>query len=171
MRVREPDQLGVERAHSELTFGVRLVELAEPDRHVAADDDRTPAGLDDDHLHAACVARRREEPEPGKQLVLAIDRHVPYAGRLDPLANGVVVLAARVVELQTLDVDRPAGEEVVAAAVVEVQVCVDDDVDAGEVEVLLAQRKGGSRSATAGCSCVMPVSTSTRASGWSMTCT
>ena len=33
----------------------------------------------------------------------------------------------------------PAGEEVVAAAVVEVQVCVDDDVDAGEIEVLLAQ--------------------------------
>jgi hypothetical protein len=29
---------------------------------------------------------------------------------------------------------------VVAAAVVEVQVCVDDDVDAGEVEVLLTQR-------------------------------
>jgi hypothetical protein len=29
---------------------------------------------------------------------------------------------------------------VVAAAVVEVQVCVDDDVDAGEIEVLLAQR-------------------------------
>jgi hypothetical protein len=52
---------------------------------------------------------------------------------------GVVVLVARVVELQTLDMDRPAGEEAVAAAVVEVQVCVDDDVDAGEVEVLLAQ--------------------------------
>jgi hypothetical protein len=29
---------------------------------------------------------------------------------------------------------------VVAAAVVGVQVCVDDDVDAGEIEVLLAQR-------------------------------
>jgi len=72
---------------------------------------------------------------------LAVDRHVPHAWRLDPLANGVAVLAARVVELPTLDVDRPAGEEVVAAAVVEVQVCVDDDVDAGEVEVLLAQRK------------------------------
>ena len=68
--------------------------------------------------------------------------------------------------------DRPAGEEVVAAAVVEVQVRVDDDVDAGEVEGLLAQwRRWGSRSATAGCSSVMPVSTSTRASGWSMTCT
>ena len=103
------------------------------------DDDRTPAGLDDDHLRAACVARRRDEPEPGKQLELAVDRHVPHAGRLDPLADGVVVLAARVVELPTLDVDRLAGEEVVAAAVVEVQVRVDDDVDAGEVEVLLAQ--------------------------------
>jgi hypothetical protein len=28
--VREPDQLGVERAHAQLAFGVRLVELAEP---------------------------------------------------------------------------------------------------------------------------------------------
>jgi hypothetical protein len=77
---------------------------------------------------------------PGKQLELAVDRDVPHAGRVDPLANGVVVLAARVVELPTLDVDRLAGEEVVAAAVVEVQVCVDDHVDAGEIEVLLAQR-------------------------------
>jgi hypothetical protein len=85
------------------------------------------------------VALRRDEPEPGKQLELAVDRHVPHAGRLDPLANGVVLLAAGVVELPTLDVDRPAGEEAVAAAVVEVQVCVDDDVDAGEVEVLLVQ--------------------------------
>jgi hypothetical protein len=85
------------------------------------------------------VARCGDEPEPRKQLEFAVDRHVPHAGRLDPLANGVVVLAARAVELPTLDVDRPAGEEVVAAAVVEVQVCVDDDVDAGEVEVLLAQ--------------------------------
>jgi hypothetical protein len=44
-----------------LAFGVRLVELAEPNRHVAADDDRTPASLDDDHLHAAGVAGRRDE--------------------------------------------------------------------------------------------------------------
>src|SRR5689334_22170545 len=136
--VREPDQLGVERAHPQLAFGVRLVELAEPDPHVAADDDRMPASLDDDHLRAACVARRRDEPEPGKQLELAVDRRVPHAGRLDPLADGVVVLAARVVEFLTLDVDRPTGEQVVAAAVVEVQVCVDHDVDAGEIEVLLA---------------------------------
>jgi hypothetical protein len=151
MLVREPDQLRVERAHPQLAFGVRLIELAEPNRHVAAHDDRTPAGPDDDHLRAACMARRGDESEPGKQLELAIDRHVFHAGRLDPLANGVVVLATRVVELPVLDVDRPAGEEVVAATVVEVQVCVDDDVDAGQVEVLLAQwAKARSRSATAG---------------------
>jgi hypothetical protein len=50
--VREPDQLGVERAYPQLAFGVRLVELAEPNRNVAADDERTPASLDDDHLRA-----------------------------------------------------------------------------------------------------------------------
>ncbi len=138
MLVPEPDLLGVERTHPQLAFRVRLVERAEPNRHVAADDDRTPAGLDHDNLHPACVARGRDESEPGKQLELAVDRHVPHAGRLDPLADGVVVLAARVVELPTLDVDRPVGEEVVAAAVVEVQVCVDDDVDAAEIDVLLA---------------------------------
>src|SRR5215213_2238463 len=46
--VREPDQLGVERTHPQLAFGVRLVELAEPNRHVAADDDRTPTCLEHD---------------------------------------------------------------------------------------------------------------------------
>ena len=60
MLVREPDQLGLERAHPQLAFGVRLVELAEPNRHVATDDDRTPASLDDDHLHAACVTPSRD---------------------------------------------------------------------------------------------------------------
>src|SRR5207247_7472876 len=111
----------------------RPVERANQTPAVAASDARAPASLDDDDLHATCVARRRDEPEPGKQLEFAVDRHVPHAGRLDPLADGVVVRVARVVELLTLDVDRPAAEKVVAAAVVEVQVCVDDDVDAGEV--------------------------------------
>ena len=120
MLVREPDQLRVERAHPQLAFGVRLVELAKPNRHVAANDDRAPASLDDDDLHAACVSRRRDEPEPGKQLELAVDRHLSHARRVGPLTNGVVVHVARGVELQTLDEDRPAGEEVVAAAVVEV---------------------------------------------------
>ena len=34
--VREPDLLGVERAHPQLAFGVRLVELAAPNRHRSA---------------------------------------------------------------------------------------------------------------------------------------
>src|SRR5512143_3587616 len=96
--VREPDQFGVERAHPQLAFGVRLVELTEPNRHVTADDNRTPASLDNDYLRAACVARRRDETEPGKQFEFAVDRHVPHAGRIDPLANSVVVLAVRIVE-------------------------------------------------------------------------
>ena len=139
VRVREPNQLGVEREHPQLASGVRLVELSEPNCHVASDDDRTPASLDDDYLHSACVARCRDEPHIEKQFELAVDRHVLHAGRINPLANSVVVLAARVVELQTLDVDRLAGEEVVATTVVEVQVRVGDDVNSGEIEVLLAQ--------------------------------
>src|SRR3954471_11798389 len=99
-----------------------------PPRPAAPDDARAPAGLDHDHLHAACVARRRDESEPRKQLELAVDRHVLHAGRVDPLENGVVILAARVLQLPTLHVDRLTGEEVVAAAVVEVQVSADDDV-------------------------------------------
>ena len=59
--MREPDQLGVERANQMLAFGVWLLELTEPNRHVAADNHRTPTSLDNDHLHAACVARRRDE--------------------------------------------------------------------------------------------------------------
>ena len=172
LHVREPDQFGVERTHPQLAFGARLVELAKPNRHVAANDNRAPASLDHDDLHAACVPRRRDEPEPGKQFEFAIDRYVLHARRIDPLANGVVVLVARVVELATLDVDRLAGKEVVAAAVVEVQVCVNDDVDAARSKFcVLSGWRRGSISATAGCSSVMPVSTSTRASGWSMTCT
>src|SRR5512144_1701715 len=84
VHVREPDQLGIERAHTQLAFGVRLVELAEPNRHVAADDSRTPPSLDDDHLHRACVAWRRDEPQPGKQFELAVDPHVLHAWRIDP---------------------------------------------------------------------------------------
>src|SRR5678816_498687 len=105
-----------------MEFVVWLIELTKPDRHVAANDHRAPAGLDDDDLHATCVARRRDEPETRKQLELAVDRHVPHAGRIDPLANRVVRRVARGVELPTLDVDRFAREKVVAAAVVEVQV-------------------------------------------------
>jgi hypothetical protein len=61
------------------------------------------------------------------------------AVEVDPFSDRVVVERTRVDELACLDVDRHAREEAVAAAVVVMQVGVDDDVDAGEVEVLLAQ--------------------------------
>ena len=81
------------------------------------------------------MTRRWDEPHAGEQLELAVDRHVLHVGCLDPLADRVVVLAPRVVELLTLHVGRSAGEEMVATAVVEVQMRVDDDVHAGQVEV------------------------------------
>jgi len=42
---------------------VRLVELAEPNRHVAADDDRTPALLDEDVLVPVRVPGRWQQPD------------------------------------------------------------------------------------------------------------
>src|SRR5712671_1132055 len=116
MLVREPDELGLESAHPQLALRERLVELAEADGHVTADDDRTPACLDDDHLQTARVARRRYEAEPGQQLELAVDRLVAHARRVDPLADRVVVLRARVLELLPLNVNWASGEQVVAAA-------------------------------------------------------
>jgi hypothetical protein len=72
------------------------------------------------------MARARARARPAR-----VERTHPH------LAFGV-----RLVELPTLDVDRPAGEEVIAAAVIGVQVCVDDHVDAGEIEVLAALMTG-----------------------------
>src|SRR4051794_20344881 len=105
----------------------------------ARDRARAPAAGPRCAARAACVARRPDEAEPGQQLELAVDRLVAHAGRPDPLGGRVTVLRARVLELPPLNVNRLSGEQVVAAAVVEVQVRVDDDVDAGEVEGLLAQ--------------------------------
>src|SRR3954447_19104634 len=70
--VREPHQLGVERTHQQLAFGVRLAERADPARHAAGDAGGPPAVLDDHHLRSSCVARCRDESEPGKQLELAV---------------------------------------------------------------------------------------------------
>jgi hypothetical protein len=86
------------------------------------------------------VTRRWDEPHAGEQLELAVDRHILHARRIHPLADGVVVLATGVFQFATLDVDRLPGEQVVAAAVIEVQVGVDDDVDAGDIEILLVER-------------------------------
>ena len=89
--------------------------------------------------HGSCTCASQTS-SAGKQLELAVDRHVLQPGSVDPLANRVVVLAVGGVELLALHVDRPFGEEVVSAAVIGVEVRVDDDVYACEVELLLVQR-------------------------------
>lgn len=128
------------------------------------------AGFHD--LRDSRVLWRCDEPDARQQLELTVDGHVLDDGHLDPFPDRVVVLVQSVVQLLALDIGRFAGEEVVAAALVEVEVRVDDDADSGQVEVgLLAQWGQVRMSSTAGCSCVMPVSTSTRAWEWSMTCT
>ena len=137
--VRQPDHVGVEGAYEPLSLGLWFVELAEPHGHVTADDRCAPAALDHDDLRAAGVAGGRDEPNSRQQLELAVDGDVPQIGCVDPVADRVVLLVQGVLELLALHVDRLAGEEDVAAAVVEVQVGVDHDVDAGEVELLRAQ--------------------------------
>ncbi len=113
---QEPDLLRVERAIQPPVFGARLVELGEEDRHVA-ERRRVNARPSQRRLSAslACGLAPRRAGAPA-QLERAVDGYELHAGRLDPLADRVVVLAARVVELSALNVDRPAGEEVVAAA-------------------------------------------------------
>jgi len=61
--VREPDELGLERAHPQLALRARLLELAEPNRHVAADDDWMPARLDEDALVPVRVPGRRQQAD------------------------------------------------------------------------------------------------------------
>src|SRR6478736_1509999 len=64
--VREPDLLRVERSHELLALGLRVVELAVEDRRVTDDDGRMLAGLDDDDLRAARVARRWDKANAGQ---------------------------------------------------------------------------------------------------------
>ena len=62
MLMREPGEFGIEGADQPLTFGPRLIEVAEGDGRVADDDVRATWCLDDDHLRAAGVTGRRDEP-------------------------------------------------------------------------------------------------------------
>ena len=157
MLVCEPNALGHE-CDAQLSFGFRLFELAEPHSDVAADDDRSAAGLDHDDLRAACVTGRWDESDAREQVELAVDGDVLDAGRVHPLAHRVAVLAASVVELSTLDVNRLAREQMVPATVVGVEVGIDDDVDAAELEVLFVQwvdrgLQGAAKGAVSSCPC------------------
>ena len=156
----QPDQLGVEGAHHELALGLGIVEFAMPDRDVSADHDRSGAGFDDDNLHAVAVTRCRDKPQAGHNFAFAIDGKIGDAGCIDPFADRVVVLGAGIFQLAPLHIDRLAREQVIAAAMVKMQMGVDDDIDARQVKILSVQRRLGcwSISSTAGCKLVMPVS-------------
>jgi len=105
-------------------------ELLEPVADVAAEDDRALVGLHDDDLMSGRVSRRRQEPDARKDLRLAVVLDVRRARKIDPLPQRVVVVRPGVRELAPLHVDRHAREQPVAAAVVEVEVRVDDERDA-----------------------------------------
>ena len=98
MRMREPDQLGIERPHPPLALALRIVQLAEPDSHVTGDHGRPVTRVDDDHLNAPGVPRSGNEPDAGQELELAVDGNVLHAGWVDPLADRVVLLGPRVLE-------------------------------------------------------------------------
>jgi hypothetical protein len=78
---------------------------------VAAEHDRPFVRLHDDDLVPVRVARCRHEAHPRQDLRLSVVLDVCGALEVDPLADRVVVLGARVGELAPLDVDRDAGKE------------------------------------------------------------
>ncbi len=70
------------------------------------------------------VAGRRQQPDAGERLRLAVVLDVGRTREVDPF-----VRVMRRLQLEPLDVDRHAGKQAVAAAVVEVKVGVDDAHD------------------------------------------
>jgi hypothetical protein len=87
------------------------------------------------------------------------------AVEVDPFTDRVVVERARVGEFARLHVDRHAREEAVPAAVVEMQVGVDD---AGDVAGDVLRVRVGLISSISGLESIIPVSTSTSPAGWSI---
>src|SRR6266508_269382 len=77
--VREPDQLGLERAHPQLALGARLVELAEAECREQAVRNRRLCGGRRDGQSCGCT-RRPAEP--------ARARERPRSARLCPLLHG-----------------------------------------------------------------------------------
>ena len=88
------------------------------------DHDESVRRVDRDALVAVCVAGRRQQPDAGEHVRLAVVLDVGRTREVDPF-----VWVMRPWQLESLDVDRHAGKQAVAAAVVEVKVGVDDAHD------------------------------------------
>ena len=108
---------------------------------------------------------RRQQADARQRLRLALVLDIRRAVEVDPFADRVVLERTRVGELARLDVDRNSREEAVAAAVVEMQMGVDD---AGDVARMFSGCGVGPKSSTSGLESIIPVSTSTSPAGWSI---
>ena len=109
--------------------------MALPGQH----DHDAVAAPDDDRLVTRGVPGRRHDVHAGQHLGLAVQLLVPQTRRVDELGQGVVGGAGGL-ELGALRHHRTAGELRVAAAVVEVQVAVDDERDVVEPRAGRRQR-------------------------------
>jgi len=87
------------------------------------------------------VAGGGDDLQAGQDLGVAVEQLEPGAGEVEPVAQ-LRGLAPGPVELGALDVERGVLEHGVLAAVVEVQVGVDDQADVGRAHVQLGQRVG-----------------------------
>jgi hypothetical protein len=66
---------------------IPVFELLERVADVAAEDDRAFVGLHDDDLMSRRMSRRRQEPDPRKDLRLAVVLDVRRARKVDPLTT------------------------------------------------------------------------------------
>jgi hypothetical protein len=84
---------------------------------------------DSQTLVARGMPWRREDPDTGEDLGLAVQLFVRRSWMVDQLRHCVVGRRTRLGELVPLSEDRTAGKQWIAAAMVEVQVAVDDPAD------------------------------------------
>ena len=85
---------------------------------------------------------RRDHADALGDLSVTIQQLEPRPGKVEPL-GGHGFLLARAVQLRALDVERRVLEDRVLAAVVEMEVAVDHDLDVGWAQVVLGQCIGG----------------------------
>jgi hypothetical protein len=122
-RSKLPDPLDGGRAAASKIFHVV--------RGVSGQDDGALARLDDDGLVTGRMAGREQHGDAGQNFDVSFETLIPRARKMHPL-DDVIRLGDRVV-LGSLDVDRDAWEELVAAAMVEVQMRIDDRCDLAEL--------------------------------------
>jgi hypothetical protein len=99
--------------------------LASEIRCLTGANDRAIIAAHDERLMSGRVTGSRDEPDAGSDLGISLDLLVDGSVELNRRRNGVVGLPS-VLELGPLYKDRPSGKAVVSAAVIEMQMAVDD---------------------------------------------